>query len=91
MSPAHLIRVKIRFASLLQRHTGVLSVEIEVPQEPEKALARIVEAYGLPWEGKLEKTTGVFINRIPASRFIREKRLLSEGDAISFIPMAGGG
>jgi molybdopterin converting factor small subunit len=91
MSPAHLIRVKIRFASLLQRHTGVLNVEMQVPREPEAALTRIIEAYGLPWEGKLEKTTGVFINRIPASRFIREKRLLSEGDAISFIPMAGGG
>lgn len=91
MSPARSIRVKVRFASLLQRYTGALKVEMQVPQEPEKALARITESYGLPWEGTLEKTTGVFINRIPASRFIREKKLLSEGDTISFIPMAGGG
>ena len=91
MSPSHSIRVKVRFASLLQRYTSVLNVELEVPQDPEKALARIVESSGLPWKDTLEKTTGVFINRIPASRFIRQKRLLSEGDTISFIPMAGGG
>jgi molybdopterin converting factor small subunit len=91
MSPSGGIPVKVRFASLLQRHTGVLDVEMVVPPDPEDALARIIESYGLPWEDTLKKSTGVFINRIPASRFIRENRMLSEGDTISFIPMVGGG
>ena len=91
MSPSGGIRVKVRFASLLQRHTGVLDVEMVVPPDPKDALARIIESYGLPWEDSLEKNTGVFINRIPAARFIRENGMLSEGDTISFIPMVGGG
>ena len=76
MSPSGGIRVKVRFASLLQRHTGVLDVEMVVPPDPKDAL---------------EKNTGVFINRIPAARFIRKNGMLSEGDTISFIPMVGGG
>jgi molybdopterin converting factor small subunit len=85
------IRVRVRFASLLQRHTGILNAEIEVSRDPGRALAHIIGFYGIPWEDDLKNTTGVFINRIPASRFIREERELSEGDSISFIPMVGGG
>ena len=59
MSPSHGIRVKVRFASLLQRHPGALDVEMVVPTGPEDALARIIEFYGLHWEDTLKKSTGV--------------------------------
>jgi molybdopterin converting factor small subunit len=85
------IRIRIRFGSLLQRHTSVRNAEIEVPPDLDAALARIFEAYGIPWEKDLEECTGVFINRIPAPRFIRENRKLASGDTISFIPLVGGG
>ena len=85
------IRIKIRFGSLMQRHTGMGNAELEVPQDLEAALAWILRAYAIPWENDLAECHGVFINRIPLQRFSRENRTLKAGDTISFIPLVGGG
>jgi molybdopterin converting factor small subunit len=84
-------RIKIRFGSLLQRHTAVRDAELEVPPDLDAALLQICEAYGIPWKGELEEVTAVFVNRIPAQRFRQEERKLASGDTVSFIPLMGGG
>jgi len=69
---------------------NVRNAEIEVPPDLEAALTRIFEAYGILWGKDLEERMGIFINKIPAPRFIRENRKLASGDTISFIPLVGG-
>ena len=88
---ARAVRIRVRFGSLLQRQTNFRNTEMEVPPDLEAALARIFKTYGILWGKDLEECTGIFINRIPAIRFIREDMKLASGDTISFIPLVGGG
>jgi molybdopterin converting factor small subunit len=85
------VKVRVRFVSLIQRHTGVRRVDMELPAEPEKALKMVINRYRIPWAGDLERSCRIFINRQPVERLIKTGALLQEGDVISFIPILAGG
>jgi len=85
------VKVGVRFVSLVQRHTGLRRVEMELPAEPEKALKVVIDRYRIPWAGDLERSCRIFVNRQPVERLIKTGKLLQEGDVISFIPILAGG
>ncbi len=91
MSSTSSVKVRVRFVSLLQRHTGIRSAEMEVPAEPEKALEMVIERYRIPWTGDMERICRIFVNRQPVERLLKTGMLLREGDIISFIPILAGG
>jgi molybdopterin converting factor small subunit len=91
MTSAQRVGIQVRFLSLFERHSGVPHAWLEVPRDPNLALREIFSRYRIPWENELERTSRIFINKQLSSRFIRERKNLSEGDVISFVPMVGGG
>lgn len=66
-------------------------MDLELPQDPEKAIQTIIERFAIPWEGQLDKSARIFINKEFAESFIKDGKKLKSGDQISFIPISGGG
>lgn len=83
--------VHLRFITLMQRYTGKRDMDLELPVDPEAAIAAVIERFQIPWKDHLEKSARIFINREFSHRFIDSGKSLKEGDIISFIPISGGG
>jgi molybdopterin converting factor small subunit len=64
---------------------------LDVPRDPDSAIREIVSFYRIPWDSEWRETSRIFINKQLRSRFVREGRVLNEGDVISFVPLVGGG
>jgi molybdopterin converting factor small subunit len=75
----------------MQRYSGQKELEIDVPEDPGEAVAKIVRQFRIPWAGRLEKSVRVFINKELLEVYAGSGRKLAEGDRISFIPMSDGG
>jgi molybdopterin converting factor small subunit len=85
------ITVTVRFITLMQRYSGEREIQMDLPQDPHRAIQAIIDAFRIPWKGNLEKSSRIFINKQPMDMFIRDKALLNAGDVIAFIPISGGG
>jgi molybdopterin converting factor small subunit len=85
------ITVTVRFITLMQRYSGEREIQMELPQDPHQAIQVIIDVFRIPWRGKLEKSSRIFINKQPLEMFIRDKAILNPGDVIAFIPISGGG
>ena len=85
------VRIQVRFLSLFERHSGVPQAQLDVPADPDLDLREIISRFRIPWENELETTSRIFINKQLSSRFLREGKILNEGDVISFVPLVGGG
>lgn len=91
MSSVQRVRIRVRFLSLFERHSGVPDAWLVLPRDPDSAIQEIISRYRIPWDKNLEKTSQIFINKRLAGRFAREGNMLNEGDVISFVPVVGGG
>jgi hypothetical protein len=66
-------------------------MDLDLPADPQKAIDSIISRFQIPWKGRLEKSTRIFINREFADAFIHSGKQLRPGDQISLIPISGGG
>jgi molybdopterin converting factor small subunit len=88
-----LVQVTVRFITIMQRYSGEgrREVRMELPPKPDEALAQIIEAFQIPWEGGVEAQARVFVNGIAYGSFVASGQWLKGGDVIAFIPISGGG
>ncbi len=85
------VTVTVRFVTIMQRYAGKRELQMELPSDPGRAIAIILDKFHIPWKDKLEKSTRIFINKQFSEKFIDNKQILKAGDVIAFIPMSGGG
>ena len=85
------VTVTVRFVTIMQRYAGQRELQMELPSDPCRAIAIILDKFHIPWKDKLEKSTRIFINKQFCEKFIDDKQILKAGDVIAFIPMSGGG
>jgi len=85
------VPVTVRFVTIMQRYAGQRELQLELPSDPCRAIAVIIEKFHIPWKDKLERSTRIFINKQFSEKFIDNKQTLKSGDVIAFIPMSGGG
>ena len=83
--------VHLRFITLMQRYSGKRDMDLDLPTDPEAAIADVIERFNIPWKDHLEKSARIFINREFAETFTKSGKELKDGDQISFIPISGGG
>jgi len=85
------VTVTVRFITIMQRYSGQRELQMELPPDPSRAIAIIIDKFRIPWKDKLEKSARIFINKQFFEKFIDNKHKLNTGDVIAFIPMSGGG
>ena len=86
------VHVIVRFITIMQEYSGrKREVEMELPPEPGPAIDLIIERFNIPWAGRLEKYTRIFINKELSRVFIEDGNRLKDGDTIMFVPMSSGG
>jgi molybdopterin converting factor small subunit len=87
------IQVTVRFITIMQRYSGQgnREVQMELPPEPDEALAQIIDRFDIPWKDGLEAQVRVFMNGVVYDSFLASGGRLKGGDLIAFIPISGGG
>jgi molybdopterin converting factor small subunit len=86
------VTITVRFVSIMQKYSqNKRDVQVKVPADPTRAIHLIINSFQIPWEGKLEKSTRIFINKTLNEQFVDSSKLLKDQDLIEFIPISGGG
>jgi len=86
-----MVKVKVRFVTLLQKYSGQRDIWMELPPDPSQAIETIITKFQIPWKDNLEKSTRIFINEKFSDAFIKSGGILKNDDIISLIPISGGG
>jgi molybdopterin converting factor small subunit len=89
--PFDSVSVTVRFITLMQRYSGQRDLKMDLPSDPSMAIDTIITRFEIPWKGKLEKRTRIFINKQFAESYIKSGQKLKKDDLIAFIPISGGG
>ena len=87
------VQVTVRFITIMQKYSGdgLRDVEMTLPSEPRQAVDLIIERFGIPWKGELEKWVRIFINGVNDQAFFESGEYLKGGDIIAFVPISSGG
>jgi len=86
------VKITVRFVSIMQKYSGNRrDVQVEVQADSQQAINRIIDRFQIPWEGNLERSTRIFINKTLKDPFLESGKQLKDGDIIEFIPISGGG
>ena len=87
------VQVTVRFVTIMQRYSGngLRDVEMVLPSEPRQAVDFIIERFGIPWKGELEKWVRIFINGVTDQVYFESGEYLKGGDIIAFVPISSGG
>ena len=87
------VLVTVRFITIMQRYSGKgrREVEMELPPDPDQAVALIIERFQIPWQDNLERQARIFIEGLTYDAFLESGLCLKGGDTIAFIPLSGGG
>jgi hypothetical protein len=90
---SEVVQVTVRFVTIMQRYSGngLRDVEMVLPSEPRQAVDLIIERFGIPWKGELEKYVRIFINGIIDQAFFESGEYLKGEDIIAFVPISSGG
>lgn len=91
MNEGNMVEVKVRFITRMQRYSGQREIRMELPSDPNQAIATIIQQFHIPWKDNLEKSTRIFINKKFSEAFIKSGELLKKDDVIALIPISGGG
>jgi hypothetical protein len=86
-------QVTVRFITIMQKYSdqGQREMVMELPSEPQQAVALIIERFEIPWVDKLESQVRIFMEGLTYEAFLASGLHLKDGDTIAFIPISGGG
>ena len=51
--------VHLRFITLMQRYSGKRDMDLDLPTDPEAAIAAVIERFNIPWKDHLEKSARI--------------------------------